>query len=169
MYENITYDQLKDLPDEEKKEALIYLKEKYPTYKEMSQAIGGIPLSLSHLYMRVVEGKTFGRKKKEEAPSEEKQVLNETQDQQKDENDKPSDTPALSTSTMKKKRGSKKKETEIITPQKEQSVAPKKDFSFTIGLEVEVSGEEAKTRMEGVMASLLKDKNYKVKLSIEEV
>lgn len=176
MYDNITYDQLKELPVEQKKEALIALKGKYPTYKEMAQAIGGNPVALANLYLRLVEGQKFGGRKK-------KEVVEQTAPEAPVVPEIPIAPVALETPTQKEKpkRGRRKAtdkapkatETKAITTVDEKKeiavVAPKKVVSFTISLETEGTGDEAKSRIEGVAGSLMKDKTYKVKLTIEEM
>ncbi len=163
MYENLSYEQLKELPGEQKKNALLQLKQKYPHYKEMAEKIGGTPTALSNLYLRIVEGKKFGRKKKEaaEPPKAVEPLVAETS----------AEAPVKLRRTRRKS---------IIVPdsqpvttigeQRELLVIPaKKPINFTINLGIEESGNEAKSRIEGIVGSLLKEKIYNIKMSIEEV
>jgi hypothetical protein len=163
MYENLSYEQLKELPGEQKKNALLQLKEKYPHYKEMAEKIGGTPTALSNLYLRIVEGKKFGRKKKEviEPPKVVASPVIEAA----------AETPVKLRRTRRKS---------IVVPeaqpattigeQREILVMPaKKSISFTINLGIEETGNEAKSRIEGIVGSLLKEKVYNIKMSIEEV
>lgn len=157
MYENLSYEKLKELPGEQKKNALMELKERYPHYKEMAEKIGGTPTALSNLYLRIVEGKKFGRKKKEEVH--------------------PTILEAPVENEVKLKRSRRKS---VITPDSKSIttvdgrkefiiMSPKKNVSFTINLDIKETGNEAKSRIEGIVGSLLKDKTYKTKLIIEEV
>lgn len=157
MYENLSYEKLKELPGEQKKNALMELKERYPHYKEMAEKIGGTPTALSNLYLRIVEGKRFGRKKKEvaEITIPEPSIENE----------------------IKQKRSRRKNaiisDSMIMKPAQEQKemivIHPKKTASFIINLKIEETGNEIKGRIEGIVGSLLKDKAYRVDLNIEEV
>jgi len=177
MYENITYQQLKELTDEQKKEAIISLKNKYATYKEMAQAVGGVPVALSNLYLRLVDGKKMGRKKKDETTVQPKK--NSVQDNQNEQTEKQSE-PVLSSKelSIKKQKSASDSSTEnVATSQlpaerKQESIPttkPKKSASFTIGMEIEAIGEEAKNRIQGVANSLLNNKTYKIKVIVEEV
>ena len=139
MYKNLSYEKLKELPDEQKRNALMELKEMYPQYKDMAEIVGGTPAALANLYLRIVEGRKFGRKKKADAG----QAV------------PISDSLAMITE--------EKQYNDIII------VPPKKAISFTICLDTEETGFEAKSRMEGILGSLLKDKIYRTHLSIEEV
>lgn len=157
MYENLSYEQLKELPGEQKKNALMQLKEQYPHYKEMAEKIGGTPTALSNLYLRIVEGRRFGRKKKE--------VIT------------PPKVEAIVEAPVKLRRTRRKsiavpdaQPAAAIVEQKELIVMPaKKSISFTINLGIEETGNEAKSRIEGIVGSLLKEKIYNIKMSIEEV
>lgn len=162
MYENLSYEQLKELPGEQKKHALMQLKEQYPHYKEMAEKIGGTPTALSNLYLRIVEGRRFGRKKKE--------IIESTKAE-------PPIAEASAETPVKLRRTRHKS---IVVPepqpvttigeQREILVMPvKKTISFTINLGIEETGNEAKSRIEGIIGSLLKEKTYNIKMSIEEV
>lgn len=157
MYEDITYEQLKELSNEQKKEALIELKDKFETFKGISEKIGGTPMAISNYYLKFVSGKKPGRKKKEDvAPIT-------------------PETPAEADAKPKRgrRKSSEKTEATVLVPvQEPRTVVAKpsqKAVSFSIGLEIEISGEEARERIQGVVGSFMKDKTYRVKLSIEEV
>lgn len=184
MYENITYNELKGLPEEQKKDALIELKNKYSTYKEMAEKVGGTPVALSNLYLRIVEGKKFGRRKKEETEAKLQEIAKTSKAFIVSTKPK---LPAISyASIMEDKKMSDSNATKTkyegmsftmlteMDKEQQNQNAPTpskitKKVAFTIGLEIVVSGEEARERIQGVIGSLLKDKTYKVKLSIEEV
>jgi len=156
MYENLSYEKLKELPCEQKKNALMELKEKYPHYKEMAEKIGGTPTALSNLYLRIVEGRRFGRKKKVIEPVVLEAAIN---------------------NEVKLKRSRRKSNiipdskaiTTVDEPKEIFVTVPKKTVSFTINLELEETGNEAKNRIEWIVGSLLKNKTYKINLGIEEV
>ncbi len=141
MNNNLSYKELKGLSDEEKKEILIKLKEKYASYKEMAEKIGGTPLALSNMYLRVVEGKKFGRNKKEKT---------ETINAAKEE------IIELSPGYQ-----------EII--QSRSHMPSVRKPSFTIGLDIEATSEEAGDRIQGIIGALMKENKYKILLRVEEV
>jgi hypothetical protein len=157
MYEGLSYEKLKELPGEQKKNALMELKQRYPHYKEMAEKIGGTPTALSNLYLRIVEGKRFGRKKKAEMepaiiePAAENEI-------------KVNHTRRKSVIVPDSRSIAKSDMTKSLT-----EIPVKKAFSFTINLDIDESGNEAKSRIEGIIGSLLKDKTYRIKLGIEEV
>lgn len=163
MYENLSYELLKELPGEQKKNALIELKGKYPHYKEMAEKIGGTPVALANLYLRIVEGKKFGRRKKEVVESS---IL---------------ETPVINEEKQKRTRRKivKAVDAQIIpaanVPQEIMIKSPVivdpviKSALFVISLEIEETGKEAKERIDGIIGSLLKEKKYKMSLRIEEV
>jgi len=158
MYENLSYEKLKELPGEQKRNALMELKERYPQYKEMAEIVGGTPAALANLYLRIVEGRKFGRKKKEEIGQA---VLESSIDYEAPQ--KRFGRKAESVPDSKPIIFEEKQYKDIIV------LPPKKTISFTICLETEETGCEAKNRMEGIVGSLLKDKIYRTHLSIEEV
>ena len=155
MYEDLTYSQLKELPDEQKREALVDLKEKYPTYREMAQKLGGNPVAIANLYMRVVEGKKPGRKKKEAAAVIEAPVVKKKR--------QPRTKPAVLNQAAAPEETPAQKPVAGITGDVRKTV------SFTIGLDTEIPGDEAQARIQGIVGSLLKDKTYRVTLKVEEV
>ena len=169
MYENLSYEQLKELPGDQKKNALMQLKKQYPHYKEMAEKIGGTPTALSNLYLRIVEGRRFGRKKKEVVESvkaaEPPKVIGSP------------DMEASAEAPVKLRRTRRKSvavpESQPVTTIGEQreilAIPAKKAIAFTISLGIEETGNEARSRIEGIIGSLLKEKTYNIKMSIEEV
>jgi hypothetical protein len=165
MYENLSYEQLKELPGEQKKNALMQLKEQYPHYKEMAEKIGGTPTALSNLYLRIVEGRKFGRKKKVVI---EPTIVETTF---KAPAEAPAEAPVKLRRTRRKSIAVPDfQPVSTINEQRDVLEMPvKKAISFTINLGIEETGNEAKSRIEGIIGSLLKEKIYNIKMSIEEV
>lgn len=152
MIENLSYEKLKELPSEQKRSALVELKEKYPHYKEMSEKIGGTPAALANLYLRIVEGKKFGRKKKDEKSSVLPRIV--------------------SNGASQKVTASKPDYNEIAAGIEHRNlleIPAKRKTLFTINLETEGTWNEEKNRIEGILSSLLINSTYKISLSIEEV
>lgn len=65
MYENITYEELKELPEEEKRAALLELEKVFPDKRELAEHLGVKPNVIGILFSRYVEGKRPTRQKKE--------------------------------------------------------------------------------------------------------
>jgi hypothetical protein len=147
MNDNLSYNVLKTLSDEEKREVLVQLKEKFASYKEMADKIGGSPLVLSNMYLRVVEGKKFGRNKKIRPEAVVEEVI------------KP----------KRKYTTRKSKQAESLAQLPVAESEGKKVLSFNIGLNLLSSGEDAVERINGIAGALLKDRKYKVQLMVEEV
>lgn len=149
MYESIKYDELKQLPDEQKKEALQELMDKYGSNKAIAEATGGALIAISNMYSKYVEGKPIGRKKKEE-------VIEETPKNEVSQESKPK--------RKYTKRNIESQEQEIVrTP-----IKLPKPSSFTTSLSGDFTGEELKERIIGLANSLLSTKTYSITLQLEE-
>lgn len=157
MYETLSYEKLKELPSEQKKYALMELKERYPQYKDMAEIVGGTPAALANLYLRIVEGRKFGRRKKDAGQA----ALENIGDP--GIMPKSSGQKAASITGSKAIKAKKKQFDEMII------VPPKKAVSFTICLDTEETGAEMKCRFEGIIGSMMLEKTYRTHLSIEEV
>ena len=169
MYENIKYEELKQLPDNQKKEALQELMATYGSNKAIAEATGAATIAIANLYGKIVEGKTVGRKKgtknsvKEEDNKEEKLT------------DAVIETPASITEEKPKRKYTKRNNVVAeAETQKEEIVrkpiilADLKSLSFTTSLSGDLSGEEVKARIIGIVNALLDDKTYSVNLQIDE-
>lgn len=149
MYENIKYEELKQLPDEQKKEALQELMDKYGSNKAIAEATGGALIAIGNMYSKYVEGKPIGRKKKEE-------VIEEAPKNEVSQESKPK--------RKYTKRNIESQEQEIVrTP-----IKLPKPSSFTTSLSGDFTGEELKERIIGLANSLLSTKTYSITLQLEE-
>lgn len=152
MYENIKYEELKQLPDEQKKEVLQELMDKYGSNKAIAEATGGALIAISNMYSKYVEGKPIGRKKKEE-------VIEEAPKNKVSQESKP-------------KRKYTKRNTENTESQEQEIVRTPiklpKPSSFTTSLSGDFTGEELKERIIGLANSLLSTKTYSITLQLEE-
>lgn len=160
MYESYTYDQIKALPDDQKTEALKELIKIYPTNKELAEYLDVAPIVTSNMVKKFVEGIQVGRKamtpeeKAQKKAEREEEKLKQLQEQQTKENE------------------SKTKSNEEVKDETKDEVKPEPELkvnSFSIQLDKNMIGEEAIVRLNGISNSLLKDKEYKVNLVVEEV
>lgn len=174
VVDNLSYNELKELSYEEKKAILIQLKEKFASYKEMADKIGGTPLVLSNMYLRVVEGKRFGRNKKEKLiPAQSDNMETDIEDKVTYTLESNQASPVsqfnmeVSEPRHRKSPGRKPK---IIDIQRQDTQPLQRAIfnNFTISLDMEVSGEEARSRMQGIIGALLQEKKYRINMSISE-
>lgn len=155
MYESIKYDELKQLPDEQKKEALQEFITKYGSNKAIAEVLGSVPIAISNMIKKYVNDEPIGRKKKEETTVE---------------------TPKNEVSQETKPKRKYTKKTTIETkpePQQPEIIRapiklPKPSASFTTSLNGELSGEEIKERVSGIVNALLNSKTYSITLQVEE-
>jgi len=164
MYENIKYEELKQLPDEQKKEALQELMTIYGSNKGIAEATGGAVVALVNMYKKFVLGESVGRVKGSKNSTKQKETLPETI----------VETPTDDTE-IKPKRKHTKKAKDIEVPQEIQTqqeepikLAELISVSFTTSLCGNLSGEEIKKRVIGMINSLLDDKSYLINLQIDE-
>jgi len=173
VYESYTYDQLKELPDDQKITALKELKTIYPDNKDLAKHLDTAHIAISNMVGKYLEGKSVGRKKmteEEKAQAKEQRKLKkqaeeakaQQQIQQEQQEEVQSEDKVVTTLPE-----IKNEESNTTTPIT-QSIQPKTN-SFSIKLEKNLTGEEATARLNGIANSLLKDNTYKISLVIEEV
>ncbi|MDD4411990.1 MAG: hypothetical protein PHO58_05830, partial [Bacilli bacterium] len=63
MYETLTYEQLKALPDNEKITALTELKNLYPDNRDLAKHLDVAFIGVNNMVAKFLEGKQLGRKK----------------------------------------------------------------------------------------------------------
>jgi len=176
VYETYTYEEIKNLPDDQKVLALKELKTIYPDNKDLAKHLNTAHIAVSNMVGKYLEGKQVGRKKmteeekaqaKAEREAEKKRLKQEEKMQQEQEKQE-----AMTQSTTTTNQESEVKNSEsdlessaIITSKLTQS----SNSSFSIKLEKDMLGEEAISRLSGVANSLLKENQYRVSLVIEEV
>jgi len=179
MYETITYDQLKELPVDQKVLALKELKTIYPDNKDLAKHLNTAHIAVSNMVGKYLEGKQVGRKKmteeekaqaKAEREAEKKRLKEQEKLQQEQEKQEALTQSTTTTTTTNQEPEVKNSESDleasvIVTPKLTQS----SNSSFNIKLEKDMLGEEAITRLSGVANSLLKENQYRVSLVIEEV
>jgi len=176
MYETYTYDQLKELPDDQKITALQELKTLYPDNKDLAKHLDTAHIAVSNMVGKYLEGKQVGRKKmtdeekaqaklqREETKKLKQQAGKQQEAQQVNTipqtiiNEEPSVVPNITPSSEP-----------VIQVTEEPQKVKSETNSFSIKLEKNLIGEEAITRINGIANSLLKENTYKVSLVIEEV
>lgn len=178
MYENYSYEQVKNLPDDQKVIALKEFKAIYPENKVLAQHWDVAHIAVSNMVGKYLEGKQVGRKKmtpEEKAQAklqrerekelgkqqvvqrQEEKIENGKQDIQNETSNAISYASIVTTTPNPVN--------QVI---EENQIKPKSN-SFSIRLDKNMTGEEAINRLNGISNSLLKDNEYTISLVIEEV
>jgi len=172
MYETLTYEQLKALPDDQKIIALKELKSTYPDNRDLAKHLDVAHIAVSNMVGKYLEGKQLGRKKmteeeKAQAKAERElkklQELQAQQEQIQKSQQEESQEEETKTETQETKEEVKDEISNVINQ------SESKNDSFAIKLEKNMTGEEAILRLNGIANSLLKENKYKVVLSVKEV
>lgn len=176
MYETYTYNQIKDLPEDQKIIALKELKTLYPDNKDLAKHLNVIPMAIGNMVAKYLEGKQLGRKKMTEEEKAQAKLQRETEkklkEQQEIEKEKIQQID-------QQEKSNEQKEEEVIKSQEikiEEKPLTNKEIqsvqsnisSFSISLNKNMLGEEAVSRLNGIANSLLKEKEYKIELVIME-
>jgi ATP-dependent Clp protease ATP-binding subunit ClpA len=179
MYETFTYNQIKDLPEDQKIEALKELKTMFPDNKELAVHLNVIPMAISNMVAKYVEGKQMGRKKmtaEEKAQAKlKREAEKKLKERQEIEKEKEKITQQEKSDEQKvdevvKSQEIKNEETNVKSIAEESKSIPlqSNSSSFSIKLDKNMVGEEAVSRLNGIANSLLKEKEYKIELVIAE-
>ena len=173
MYETFTYNQIKDLPEIQKIEALRELKTLYPDNKDLAAHLNVIPMAISNMVAKYLEGKQLGRKKmtdEEKAQAklqrETEKKLKEQQELEKQQQEKANESKE-NVATTDQGNISKNQYIEKSITEEPKTVQSKIN-SFSISLDKNMTGEEAVSRLNGIANSLLKEKEYKIELVVKE-
>jgi len=166
MYENITYDQLKELPDDQKIIALKELKTIYPDNKDLAKHLDIAHIAINNMVGKYLEGKQVGRKKM--TPEEKAQAKTEREAEKKrlKEQEK-QETMTQQITTNQDNVPQPTNPNATIVPIINESIKINLN-SFSINLNKDMLGEEAISRLSGIANSLLKENQYRVNLIIEE-
>jgi len=181
MYESIKYEDLKQLPDDQKKEALQELMTTYGSNKAIAEATGAATIAIANLYGKIVEGKQVGRKKGSKNSIKTEEVKEQPKEEMTPE--VIVETPNNVTENKPKRHYTRKVKEDVKISQdmrQEQDMQQKeiidkpiiladlKSISFTTSLCGNLSGEQIKQRVTGMINSLLDDKEYTINLQINE-
>lgn len=180
MYETYTYEQVKNLPDDQKVIALKELKAIYPENKILAEHWDVAHIAVSNMVGKYLEGKQMGRKKMTDEEKAQKKLERETeklkqlQEQQRLQQQESQSQQEQDQQQEIEKQGIENEASNIIsyTPivsnQITETFKPKSN-AFGITLNKTMSGEEAIKRFNGIANSLLGKCEYKIEVSIEEV
>lgn len=164
MYENITYEEIKSLPEDQKAEAWKELHDLYPSNKELSLKLGVAQIAVANAVKKYVLGEPIGRANKKEKPEASEPV------QETPQTDKQESQQEQQELKPKRKYNRKVKQDTIIEP---KNVVESPDFriivdSFLININNTFSGENAQIILNGIGNTLLKDHNYIIEIKISE-
>jgi hypothetical protein len=161
MYENLDYEQLKGMSDEEKKEVLVKMLEEYKDPKTVAGQIKNAPfIAISNLIRRFVEGKPVGR----QAGSKNKTI------KQSETASNVIPQPGEQTNAVVVDIKQPKIRNPKVETKDQDNIAVKSQNTFTLSLtKGEVMGSELKVSLIGFGNILLDDKKYKTTVVIEEI
>lgn len=180
VYETYTYEEIKNLPDDQKVLALKELKNLYPDNKDLAKHLDVIPMVVSNMVGKYLEGKQSGRKpmtEEEKAQAkiereakklkelQEQQQLQKQQEEEK-EKEKVNKTESQESQESKEVENKALETATIPIPNIQTQI---NSSSFTIKLDKNIAGEEATMMLSSLANTLLKDGKYKISLTIEEV
>lgn len=149
MYENFTYEELRNLSEDKKSEAWKELHILYPENKVLAQKLNVATIAVVNAVKKYVLGEPVGRAKKkvEIVPLE---PIQETQKIDKQESQQPP-----------KRKYNRKAKSDM--PEIRLVIHP-----FSINISNIFTTEEAQTILNGIGSTLLKNKTYKVEINISE-
>lgn len=169
MYENKTYEEIKNLPEEQKAEAWREIHSIYPENKALAEKLGIAHIAVVNAVKKYVLNEPIGRankKEKQEPAQEQIEIKPEAQQEQQVEKPK------------RKYIRKAKQETVIELPKNkpeslgnEVSNYPKINIvvsSFLININNSFSGEHAQIMLNGIGSTLLKDHEYNIEIKISE-
>lgn len=190
MYENITYEELKALSEDEKTKALKELIEKYPDKKQLTARLGVAPVAIMNLIRKYVDGKPIGRANQKKQAPQADQIQKLPQEAKQEPEQDPQSQQVLQQEQphevkIKRKYNRKVKPEVVIKSPKVEKVAyikpePVKDEainisisnvtfdSFSITIRKAVSGEDAQFLLNGISNTLLKNQKYIIDVKITE-
>jgi hypothetical protein len=159
MYGNLTYEQLKEMPDEQKKEVLNNMLEEFKDPKIVASKIPGASfIAISNLIRRLIENKPVGRVK---GSKNESKVVDDKLEETK--------TDAIIGSEIIPAKRKYERKTKTLD---EVNISSAKDnnksIKSSIVIEGTISGIELIKRFEGFAKAILENKEYDIVLKIEE-
>lgn len=175
IYETYTYEEIKNLPDDQKITALKELKAIYPDNKDLAKHLDTAHIAVSNMVGKYLEGKTVGRTKMTDEEKAQAKAKREAEKKLKAQKEKEQQEQELKQQTSQTQTQEQVLNTDQGKVQESQSIQkfnpePKTNSNlFTINLNKDIMGEEATAILNGFANTLLKGNNYKVSLNIEEV
>lgn len=147
MYENLTYEELKNLPEDKKGEAWGELHSSIPSNAELAKKLNVAPIAVVNAVKKYVLGEPIGRAAKK---------------------DKPESQPKRSKKSVKEEQAEVRPKRKYNRKPKTEEIPETTATSFSIDISNAFSGEEASVIMHGVGGTLLPDKTYKIEIKISE-
>lgn len=169
MYENITYEELKNLPEDQKVEAWKELHDLYPSNKELSLKLGVAQIAVTNAIKKYVLNEPIGRANKKEKAEYSPEQIQEVQEdtkpelQQEQQVDKPKRK-----YNRKSKQDNLTLEIEPVTVKNESDKINIDINTFLININNTFSGENAQVILNGIGSTFLKDRNYNIEIKISE-
>jgi hypothetical protein len=164
--ENLNYEQLKQLSDEEKKNVLEELQGKYGSNMEIAKHLSIAPIVISNLVKRLITGEKVGRNKKPALIIDE-EIKPEAQEAQ------PVQLQVVPETKLKRPYTRKPKETVVFLKEEEKVIEVKmadiKTHKFIIELNDELEGQEVKERLSGLVGVISLNKKYEIEIKVTEV
>jgi hypothetical protein len=159
MYGNLTYEQLKAMPVEQKREVLVTMLGKYKTPKIIASKIPGASfIAISNLIRRLIENKPVGRVK---GSQNESKVVDDKLEETKTDIINGSEVVPVK---RKYERKTKTLDEVNISNTKDNN----KSIKSSIMIEGTISGIELIKRFEVFAKAILENKEYDIILKIEE-
>jgi hypothetical protein len=168
--DNLNYEQLKDLPEEQKKEALLELQRIYGTNSAIAKKLGTYSITISNLF-KGLRGEPIGRanKKSEIIKPKEPEIKLELVPEQKPKrkyNKKPKQEVIKNQPMVQENAQTENNET--INTNIDTKIETKNTSKFITELDGDYPGTEGKERLNGLAGALLNNKQYTIKLLITE-
>lgn len=189
MYENLTYEEIKNLPENKKTEAWSELHTIMPSNMELARKLNAAPIAISNAVKKYVLGEPVGRANKKNKPEQVEQIQQEAeQEPQQEMQEEPKqelqqDQPQV---VKTKRKYNKRIKPEVIVelpeadikadtkqePVKSEEVSVpvsnSEMYSFLITVNKTVSGEDAQILLGGLANTLLKGQQYSIEVKIKE-
>lgn len=163
MYENLVYDELKNLPEDKKAEAWGELHSSIPSNRELAQKLGISPIVVVNAVKKYVLGEPVGRANKRLKPESQLEGVKTRKSrkaQQKED-----------IQEVKPKRKYNRKAKAVSFEANEAGNLPVIETnagSFLIDIKNAFSGEEARGILSGIGSALLKDRQYSLEIRISD-
>jgi len=155
-YENINYDQFKELSDEQKEEALKILMERFPEKSQLAEYLGIRGNVLGILISKYILKNRLGRQKTEVKDEVIEPIKEKIPEQKPIEEVKTIEYTPL----------------QLVTPTQSAKINELKnenDEGFNVNLNKQIAGEEAISRITKIANSLLEHKRYNINIIIQEL
>ena len=164
MYENLAYEEIKNLPEDKRIEAWSELHKLMPSNVELARKLNTLPIAVSNAVKKYVLGEPVGRGSKKNRPE---QMNSYVEPQSQERSELQQDQPQV---VKPKRRYNKRKKPEVVIELPKVDIpASNVDIdSFSITITKTISGEDAQLLLNGIGGTFLKDQRYSVEIKIIE-